>query len=310
MNREEAIELLKGGEAGVAKWNAWRKEHPEVDLPDLCEADFGAAKLSNANLASANLRNANFAKAHLFDANLNGATLDGADLSEVFAANLILEGATLIQAKLTNAIIRGAESARATLVRANMDDADISNANFEGANLREVNLSGADLYGTNFSDANVGLVTFRKPFKRTLGARVATCFGSPLFTREVQDLSYIAEHKKSRPVWAWIWKVTCNYGRSVPLLSLWFIGLALIYAAIYTWGCAGALNWDTNSQESGPGFWSAFYYSVVTLTTLGFGDIVPTIWYSKLIVMTQVIVGYVLLGLLVSVLADKVARRS
>ena len=53
-----------------------------------------------------------------------------------------------------------------------------------------------------------------------------------------------------------------------------------------------------------------FYYSIVTYTTLGFGDVTPKHWFGELVVTLEVIFGYLTLGLLVSILANKVARRS
>ena len=49
-------------------------------------------------------------------------------------------------------------------------------------------------------------------------------------------------------------------------------------------------------------FWRALYFSVVTMTTLGFGDIAanPDSWAGQTLLMLQVILGYVLLGALVT----------
>ncbi|MCP4967443.1 MAG: two pore domain potassium channel family protein, partial [bacterium] len=55
---------------------------------------------------------------------------------------------------------------------------------------------------------------------------------------------------------------------------------------------------------------AAVYFSVVTLTTLGFGDIHAGNWVGSIVVMFEVILGYVMLGLLISILANKVARRA
>ena len=54
-----------------------------------------------------------------------------------------------------------------------------------------------------------------------------------------------------------------------------------------------------------------FYFSVVTYTTLGFGDMSPKghIW-GEIVVTTEVVLGYSTLGLLLSVLAEKIARRA
>ena len=50
------------------------------------------------------------------------------------------------------------------------------------------------------------------------------------------------------------------------------------------------------------GFVHALYFSVVTMTTLGFGDIAanPDSWQGQVLLMVQVIFGYVLLGALVT----------
>jgi hypothetical protein len=43
---------------------------------------------------------------------------------------------------------------------------------------------------------------------------------------------------------------------------------------------------------------------------LGFGDVFPTTVAGEIIISTEVILGYLTLGLLLSVLAEKLARRS
>ena len=50
------------------------------------------------------------------------------------------------------------------------------------------------------------------------------------------------------------------------------------------------------------GFVHALYFSVVTMTTLGFGDMAanPDNWQGQVLLMLQVILGYVLLGALVT----------
>lgn len=52
-----------------------------------------------------------------------------------------------------------------------------------------------------------------------------------------------------------------------------------------------------------------FYFSVVVLTTLGFGDISPSCWYGKLFVMFEVIWGFILIGVLIAVFTSKLGRR-
>jgi len=52
------------------------------------------------------------------------------------------------------------------------------------------------------------------------------------------------------------------------------------------------------------------YYSLVTFTTLGFGDIVPLTNWARVVVGLEVLVGYIMLGGLISIFANKLARRA
>ena len=52
------------------------------------------------------------------------------------------------------------------------------------------------------------------------------------------------------------------------------------------------------------------YYSVVTLTTLGYGDAVPASLPAQVLAMSEAILGYVGLGDMLSILANKMARRA
>ena len=72
MDREEALKLLRGGEAGVREWNKWRELGE--DPPSLEEADLSGHNLSGANLTGTQLRSANVCKSNLRAAVLVGAS--------------------------------------------------------------------------------------------------------------------------------------------------------------------------------------------------------------------------------------------
>jgi len=72
---------------GVAAWNAWRRQYPEIH-PDL----------SGADLRHANLMRANLSGSYLSEASLNEANLREADLTKANLREVLLLGADLRQA--------------------------------------------------------------------------------------------------------------------------------------------------------------------------------------------------------------------
>ena len=67
--------------------------------------------------------------------------------------------------------------------------------------------------------------------------------------------------------------------------------------------------YHTNFNGLDENYFSAFYYSVVTFTTLGYGDITPQGGWARLLVMLEVVLGYVTLGVFVYLLSRKVGDK-
>jgi hypothetical protein len=55
-------------------------------------------------------------------------------------------------------------------------------------------------------------------------------------------------------------------------------------------------------------YWEALYYSTVTMTTLGYGDMHPTV-QTRFLAAVQAFVGYIVLGLMASTLGTLLQRR-
>ena len=88
---------------------------------------------------------------------------------------------------------------------------------------------------------------------------------------------------------------------------LWSLGIAAVFALVF---CAlGPTAFEVKNLPE-DNYLTMLYYSIVTFTTLGFGDVTPKTLPAAMIVMVEVIFGYIMLGMLISVLANKVARRS
>jgi hypothetical protein len=140
MANKEHLEILK---QGVAVWNKWRKDNPNIISPDLSKANLLLADLQFADLRRADLSDANLSKAYLNKAILrkiclNEAYLSGADFS---SANLI--GSDLSHVDASGAIFSGAD-----LKEADFREADIRRSNLRGSDLSNANITGAILYLT------------------------------------------------------------------------------------------------------------------------------------------------------------------
>lgn len=134
---------------------------------------------------------------------------------------------------------------------------------------------------------------------------------SPRFKRYVADQQFIRAFRKEHKFLAAVWRWSSDYGRSFGVWAFWSFIIAVVFAFIY-WLFGNesiAFNVDKLNDVS-TDFWDYLYYSVVTFTTLGFGDIVPLTNWARLAVGIEVVLGYVMLGGLISIFANKLARRS
>lgn len=132
-----------------------------------------------------------------------------------------------------------------------------------------------------------------------------TALRYPVINRIVKDTWYLYDFRKQHPLLHFFWNLTSKCGQSLLRWAFLSLGIALIFGFIF-------LSIGPNAFElrhSNTGF-SFFYYSIVTFTTLGFGDITPKTLLTEILVTFEVILGYIMLGGLISIFATKLARRS
>ena len=295
------------------------------------------AHLEGAHLLRAHLKEAKLVFAHIEEANLKGTHLEGADLTDAHLGGVDLRRAHFDGAKLSRAHLE-----RANLRYIHLEEAELKEVSLKSANLYNANLKGANLFGANFEKVNVtGVAYDRKGYYR--GIRVETCYGSPMFKRHAQDMDFLEELKEREShyhwgSWAWgnrlywLWFYSADCGRTPWKWMAWSIGFACFFAALYTspdWflpyldgllpaGWCQQIQWhwpqfeQTATTYNGEplNFLSARYFSIVTFTTLGFGDVVAANATARFLVASEVILGYIMLGGLISIFATLVARRS
>lgn len=289
----------------VEKKNAFRSK-VEANKEHLKGANLSAADLSGAELSDADLRKANLHKTNLKDVDLVDGKLEGACLVQAKMIDAQLEGAKLIKANLEQADLSGAELMRTNLKNANLRNANLSAADLSHALLLRVNISGARFFQTGLTDTRLwGIYEYRNARFEHVDISSVDWRGSPLLKRYVEDEIFVQDFRHQHRVLYWLWKSSCDCGRNV----WWWIG----WSGFIVWFFGSLfLTFLTNSLEvsSVDNLFAAYYFSIVTFTTLGFGDVTPLTLGAQIAVVCEVILGYVMLGGLVSLLAVRLARRA
>lgn len=332
---DEIIDILR---EGPDSWNEWRRKNPGVSTDfvgeDLSEMNLKGINLDEVNLTHAelfqtNLQNANLKKAVMRSADLSGASLVGAALYKGVLDDACLIEADLSHASLVAANLRGSDLRGCSLTRADLTEADLSNANLSSANLTGTNLSRANITGANLRGANLAGANltgmqdggFGDKKGRYYGIRgLDSSFGDPLFVRDAKDQDYLdtlevaIDETKSTSLRRWkrfwfgAWRLI-DYGRSLGKLAVGAFVVTMVFGMVFHMDLAfGWGFFDLPSSANSP--LTPYYFSVVTFTRLGSGGITPTHWIGEIVLIFERIMGYVTLGLLLSILANKVARRS
>jgi Ion channel/Pentapeptide repeats (8 copies) len=209
----------------------------------------------------------------------------------------------LINVDLAGGNFREANFARSRLRGVNFTQASLYDATLAEAQLIDAKVFGADLRGADFSHATVDGIRYDKQMK-CLGARVETCTGSPRFKRTVLEADYIESFCFEHPLHGLAWRLSSDYSRSPFRASAIACLIIACFAVVYAI-CPALI------ESSTPRNWfSPLYYSIVTFSTLGYGDIHPSGPAGQILASLEVMIGYLWLGYLVAILANRASPRA
>ncbi|NPB09895.1 MAG: hypothetical protein GXO17_06025 [Thermodesulfobacteria bacterium] len=297
------------------------EKRPDFSFQDLSGRDFSRANLRGAKFFKAKLKGAIFSGADISGADFSGADLSEAHLEGVKAratgfgmANL--KGARLFHADLrdssfTKANMEHVDARCADLTNARLREANLRTADFTSAVLKEADLSLSDVHGAVFFNADLRGSRLRmlRGYKKAswIGAdiRDINFAGAYLLRRHIMDENYLEEFKNQGPlarVVYYLWWLTSDCGRSMFRWCLLILAQALFFAYLYH-----LVGVDYGKY---PTALSPLYYSIVTLTTLGYGDVIPNSLAGQVIAICEVITGYVMLGGLLAIFTNRIARRA
>ena len=315
----------------MTEWNQWREGHSDEDVW-LEDAKLNDYWLKGVNLGTYReygrktpeiyMEKAQFNLAHLEGAVLSFAHLEGAELHKAHLEDAILnfahlEGALLLGSHLEGTKLRCGHLKDANLANAHLEKADLVDTHLEGTNFKNATLKSADFRiavvsgSTSFCYCIVDLDTdFREVGLDNARIDPGTKQLLEYNIRRKNWEEWYKEHKWMKWLVKPFWWMS-DYGRSTGRIIFTFFGLAFIFANIYYhWGRIAPPGIVSNLFVDEMGvivpWWlmplRTFYFSIVTMTTLGFGDMyanAQSIW-GHILLAIQVILGYVLLGALIT----------
>jgi hypothetical protein len=235
-------------------------------------------------------------------------------LSEAGLAYAVLSEANLNKAKLSGAILEHADLSGANLTYADLSETDLTQIKYttDGVFDRLTKWWIPRMIKKPPWLRQLQCVQKLEPIEitnfRAIDASKLNGSTNPVLKRHIEDYQFILGFKEKtwfhRRLFYPLWKITSDCGRSLLLWLIWSASIAGFFAMVY----ANHLDWFRNAVD----WFNAIYFSVVTFTTLGLGDVTPNLTnrVAQTWVMAEVIIGYVMLGGLISILANKLARRA
>ncbi len=317
MANPEHLKILK---QGVKVWNKWREEEIWIK-PDLSNS---VIEENETGIIVFKVGELNFTQ-HLIVSGIKGAR--GVDLSGINFSQTNLSGSFLNRANLHKADLDEADMGGIFLVEADLREVqfyltNLRNACLINTKLEKTCFTGAKLQGANLSWATVDGETLvdetvevdRETYFELIGLdamRIDPGIKQLLEynIRRKKWEKWYQEHKFLRYIVKSFWQIS-DYGLSTKRVIAKFFKWAAVFALVYLFFEYSMQEGIVNNLSEVDGqqvqWWlvpiRAFYFSVVTMTTLGFGDM-----YAKfnsllghLLLTIQVLLGYMFLGALVT----------
>ena len=261
------------------------------------------------------------------------------DLSEIDLVNrgsktgYKLTNADLYQAKLEYAHLFKIDLSGASLMKANLSYANLNYANLEKCNLLGINLHGAKTehcqWGEMLIQEEQALNTTDKAEQIDLYQQAEEIYRNLRQISEKQGLVDLASmfyqkemlmRRKQKPKYSSqriiskLIDLFCGYGEKPMRVTIFSLALILLFSIFYLFlGISSnnelvVFNSKLSFVENFEIFFNALYFSVITFTTLGYGDFVPIGIATRSIAAIEAFMGSFTIALFVVVFVKKVTR--
>jgi hypothetical protein len=184
---------------------------------------------------------------------------------------------------------------------------------------RQIYVSGISLNGdrlTGLLQAELDPVAVFRHEKITLVTRIAVCL-DPLFVEGSSRERFECKQVRLMPLGAFV-PYLDDSTYTLATHALFPYRAPFLYDSVLVLPVSSQSDYDLQRYVLGArglpfaikgSFWRFLYFSVVTITTLGLGDIVPTSSFARLLVGSEAVLGVLLVGLFLNALAHETGPR-
>lgn len=316
-NQDGAICAQPAGQNGLCYWHDRDTPKRDTQLCDRLRAVAEAGHcLEGYSLKRANLKDVNLVK----HGSKAGYSLKSADL---YRADL--EGAHLF-----NVDFRNASLMKANLTNANLHCADLRDCNLLGVNLSNARIENVE-WGERLLQEKLAMEALKRGEHEVMMdylEQAEEIYRNLRKTAEVQGLFEISGkffykemvvRRQQMPRFSFLRAISylvdlfCGYGEKplrVILFSLFLIAFcAVSYFTLGIYHSSGTVGFslENSMSENLISFLECLYFSVVTFTTLGYGDLVP-IGAARPVAAFEAFTGNFTIALFVVVFVKKMTR--
>jgi hypothetical protein len=111
-----------------------------------------------------------------------------------------------------------------------------------------------------------------------------------------------------REYWHWFEykfiEVASGYGTSIPKWAITTLAFTFLMALIY-FAIDQFIDPSLRTIAEGANLFDYFYFSAISLTAVGFGDIAPLHWLAKAFIIAEAFTGYLMLGIFIGMVHKK-----
>lgn len=276
------------------------------------EAQWQSVDAEDVDLAGADLFHADLTAANLKRSNLTGANLKKADL-----ASVDLEDAHLLRCDLSGARMWNAALKKTNLAESDLQDVDFLKVNISEAKLWHAKLDNAKFL-TRHSFTGIAPIDEKGPFAASETYRNLKKYfiangryddaSWASFNEKRLERKDLFKNRRLEYLPSLLMAILCGYGEKPNRVIISSSAIVMIYAAIYA--LLNVLGVPEGYGANGLVIWDYIYFSIVTFTTVGFGDLTPRgIPLFQMLVGSEAFVGAFMMGLFIFTLARKYTAR-